>query len=179
MNYAVFFRNLNLGRAKCPTKAQLEDAFANAGADSASSFLTNGTLVFSVKTSARSRKVLAAACKTLRLGCGLEEPAFIRRVDDLAELVALEPFASIEPGSVYECCVSFLSSAAMTLPADLMQSRRGDVEILGFTDGEVFSVSRKIGNTPGSPNQFLEKMLGSPSTTRNWNTIVRLVHKHA
>jgi uncharacterized protein (DUF1697 family) len=46
VKYAAFFRNLNLGRKNCPSKAQLEQAFLDAGAREASSFLTNGTLVF-------------------------------------------------------------------------------------------------------------------------------------
>ncbi|HJV95514.1 MAG TPA: DUF1697 domain-containing protein [Albitalea sp.] len=179
MKYVAFFRNLNLGRPNCPTKTQLEEAFMAAGAESASSFLVNGTLVYSVKAGTRARKVLAQACATLRVGCGLAEPAYVRTLAHLAELVALDPFAGVERGSVYECCASFLHSDSVELPAAPFQSRRGDVEVLRLTGGEAFCVSRKIGNTPGSPNAFLEKLLGSPVTTRSWNTVLRLVHKHA
>jgi hypothetical protein len=49
---------------------------------------------------------------------------------------------------------------------------------LRITEGEVFSLSRKIGKSPGSPNAFLEKHLGFPTSTRKWNTIVRLVQKY-
>ena len=99
MQYAVFFRNLNLGRAHSPTKAQLEQAFLHAD--------------------------------------------------------------------------------VTTLPAVPFASERGDVEILQFTASEALSISRTVGNTPGSPNAFLEKQFGLPATTRNWNTVVRLVQKHA
>jgi len=179
MKYAVFFRNVNLGRPNCPMKAQLEEAFMNAGADSASSFLTNGTLVFAVTSTARARDVFDSAGNALRTTCGLKEPAFIRTVDYLAALVDLDPFASVDRGSVYECCVSFLHSQHITPPKAPLTSKRGDVEILRVTPAEVLSVSRKIGNTAGSPNAFLEKLLGSPFTTRSWNTIARLVQKHA
>ena len=179
MKYAAFFRNLNLGRPNCPTKAQLEAAFEAAGAQSAASFLTNGTLVYSVGPGVRPRKVLAAACRALNAQCGLKEPVYVRSVDYLAELVELDPFAAVEPNSVYGCCVSFLHADSV-LPAALpLASRRGDVEVLRFTETEALSLSRKIGNTPGSPNAFLEKFLGLPATTRIWNTVVRLVHKHA
>jgi uncharacterized protein (DUF1697 family) len=178
MKHAVFFRNLNLGRANCPDRAQLESAFMSAGAESAASFLTNGTLVFSSTSQARARKVLAQACRILRSGCGLREPAYLRKVDELAALVAVDPFTSVAPGSVYACCVSFLP-ATYTAPATWPRSSaRGDVEILGITKTEVFSISRQITKSPGSPNAFLEKLLGAPVTTRNWNTVVRLVGKH-
>ncbi len=178
MKHAAFFRNLNLGRVNCPTKAQLEAAFLLAGAETASSFLTNGTLVFSARSSAKARKVLTLACQSMMVECGLKEPAYVRRVDDLAELVASRPFKSVVPGSVYACCVSFLPATYAAPTKWPRSSARGDVDILRITDTEVFSVSRQLGKSPGSPNAFLEKLLGSPVTTRNWNTVVRLVGKH-
>ncbi|HEV2682001.1 MAG TPA: DUF1697 domain-containing protein [Rhodanobacter sp.] len=179
MKYAAFFRNVNLGRPNCPTKAQLEAAFLEAGAASAASFLTNGTVVFAVAAGIAPHDVLDVAHRALQVECGLREPAYVRAVEYLAELVALDPFACIERGSVFECCVSFLPPKDISLPAMPLESRRRDVEIFRITDTEALSVSRKVGNTPGSPNAFLEKLLGSPVTTRAWNTIVRLVHRHA
>jgi uncharacterized protein (DUF1697 family) len=178
MNYAAFFRNLNLGRPNCPTRLQLERAFKVAGAQSAASFLTNGTVVFEVGAGRRARQVLAAARRELRACCGLVEPVFIRRVSDLAELVAQDPFAAVDPDSVYERCVSFLHPEVLLPAAVPAASRRGDVEVLCLTATEALCVSRKVGNTPGSPNAFLERLLGLPATTRSWNTVRRLVGKH-
>lgn len=135
--------------------------------------------MFSVNSGTRARKVLALARQALQVECGLKEPAYIRDLGYLAELVALDPFASVERSSVYERCVSFLHSESITLPALPLASKRRDVEVLRFTRSEALSVSRKVGNTAGSPNAFLEKLLGSPATTRNWNTVVRLVEKYA
>jgi hypothetical protein len=93
--------------------------------------------------------------------------------------VALDPFASVERGSVFECCVSFLPPKDIALPAMALESRRRDVEVFRSTGTGALSLSRKVGNTPGSPNAFLEKLLGQPVTTRAWNTVVRLVGRHA
>jgi uncharacterized protein (DUF1697 family) len=180
VKYAAFFRNMNLGRQNCPSKAQLENAFVRAGAERAASFLTNGTVVFDVPSGGRARKILVAAHRNLQIECGLKEPAYVRTVKYLAELVALEPFASVERASVYEFCVTFLPPEEEVTPLALpMKSKRQDVELVRSTGTEVFSLSRKVGNTPGSPNAYLEKHLGSAVTTRAWNTVVRLVHRHA
>lgn len=178
MKYAASFRNLNLGRASSPTRLQFEAAFIEAEARSAASFLTNGTMVFDLKPATRPRQLLSSACQALHKSCGLKEPVFLRQVDYLAKLVAADPFAAIDPSSVYERCVSFLHHDATTLPGPPLASNRGDVEFLMFTDTEALSLSRKIGNTPGSPNAFLEKRLGLPATTRSWSTVCRLVQKH-
>jgi len=179
LKYAVFFRNLNLGRPNCPSRAQFEEAFVRAGAASAASFLTNGTMVFTTGPGTRPRKVLASACQRLRAVCGLREPAFIRSVDYLAELVGQHPFAGVDPDAVYERCVSLLHPDSGVLPALPLVSRRGDVRILKSTGTEALSVSLKVGNTPGSPNAYLERLLGLPATTRSWNTVVRLVGRYA
>ena len=179
MIHVAFFRNLNLGRKNCPTRVQFEQAFLDAGALTAVSFRTNGTMAFDVASKARAAKVLAGASARLRDACGLVEPGHIRSIGELAALVATSPFEAIEPGSVYERCVSFLaprSRIAVDLP---LESRRGDVRVLGVVGPDVISVSIKLGSSPGSPNAFLEKLLGQAVTTRAWNTVERLVQKYA
>lgn len=176
---AVFFRNVNLGRPGSPSRAQLERAFLDAGAAHARSFLTNGTLVFAAGPGLEPCDILAVAAEQLRGACGLVEPGFLRPVAYLRGLVALDPFASVDRGSVYRCNATFLSDGVGALPAVPLESRRRDVEVLRVTGGEALGVSRKVGNTPGSPNAFLERLLGRPATTRHWNTVVRLVRKYA
>jgi hypothetical protein len=60
-----------------------------------------------------------------------------------------------------------------------MTSPRGDVRIFATTPGEAFAIARPQGNSIGSPNALLEKRLGWPATSRNWNTVLRLLDKHA
>jgi uncharacterized protein (DUF1697 family) len=179
VKHAAFFRNLNLGRPNCPDKAELEQAFLDAGAQEAISFLGNGTVLFSTSGRAAPRRLLLRASQLLETRCGLVEPVYARPLSHLAELVASEPFALIDRSTVHECCVSFLHPQVV-VPAALLDAARGrGVEVLRFTPGEALSVSRKVGKTPGSPNAFLEKLLGWPATTRSWSTVARLVHKHA
>lgn len=177
MKHAAFFRNTNLGRPRSPTRIQLEDAFLSAGASSAHSFLTNGTLVFEAGA-AEATKIAGLARDQLHAVCGLVEPVFIRSVAQLARLVASEPFASIDLDDVYECCATLLPANAGRRVVAPQKNPRGDVEIIGRQGDAVFSLSRKFGASPGSPNATLEKLLGLQATTRNWNTIRRLVAKH-
>jgi len=181
MKHAAFFRNLNLGRPQCPTKAQFEAAFVDAGASSAASFLTNGTMVFDAGSTAAARKMLAAACEAMKASCGLVEPAFLRSLRQLSGLAQEQPFAEVDEQQVYACCITFLHPKAKakldtgTLP---IESARGDCSIFACTGAEAFSTVQKNGNTVGSPNAMLEKLLRLPATSRNWNTVLRLLDKH-
>ena len=179
MKHVAFFRNLNLGRPKCPTKAQFEAAFLDAGAATASSFLTNGTLVFEAPSQAAARQLVTAACQAMHECCGLVEPAFVRTVGQLARLVRQAPFDAVDAERVYARCITFLHPQARLRPQDLpIDTPRGDCHIFASTGREAFSTVQKNGNTVGNPNGVLEKLLQRPATSRNWNTVVRLLDKH-
>lgn len=179
MKHVAFFRNLNLGRPKCPTKAQFETAFLDTGAPSASSFLTNGTMVFEAASAAAAKSVLAAACEIMQASCGLVEPAFLRSMRQLTTLAKGEPFAEVDEQQVYACCITFLHPKAKLDTGSLpFESTRGDCSIFACTGAEAFSTVQKNGNTVGSPNAMLEKLLRLPATSRNWNTVLRLLDKH-
>lgn len=77
VKFAVFFRNLNLGRPPAPTRAALEAAFAAAGAAHPCPFLTNSTVVFEAGTPAGAARILEAAQAALRRA-GFGEPAALR-----------------------------------------------------------------------------------------------------
>ncbi len=179
MRYAAFLRNVNLGRPKSPTRAQLEAAFLDAGAATAASFQVNGTLVFTLAPGARPRAVASRACAALAASCGMREPVFVRSVDELRALVDADPFARQVAEGMDALCISFLGAPRRALPAFPLATSRGDLELLAHDDTHVFSVSRWLGKSGGSPNAWLERQLGEPATTRNWRTVVRLVEKFA
>jgi uncharacterized protein (DUF1697 family) len=176
--YAAFYRNLNLGRERCPSRAQFEDAFLRAGAKKASSFLVNGTIVFDATSDRGAARIVAHASASMAEQCGLVEPAFVRAVPYLASLVATDPFADIDRTDVYDCYVTFLDAKSIVTASTPRATPRKDVEIVRFTEAEALCLARKLTKSPGSPNAFLEKTLGKPATTRAWNTVVRLVAKH-
>jgi uncharacterized protein (DUF1697 family) len=178
MKFAVFFRNLNLGRPPAPTRTVLESAFAQAGAINPCSFLTNGTLVFEAKTPAQARRMLKAAQATLRLD-GFSEPAALRRLDHLAALVESDPLAGVALDDVYAPCATFLTVEQADQLSFPSANSKGDVHVVSWHDGMLLSLAYKRGSSPGDPNSFVERTLKVPATSRAWNTIVRLVHKHS
>lgn len=60
----AFFRNLNLGQRRNPTRVQLTDAFAALGATAVLSFRTNGTVVFAARADSRHAVSVNAAART-------------------------------------------------------------------------------------------------------------------
>ncbi|MEW6402518.1 MAG: DUF1697 domain-containing protein [Chloroflexota bacterium] len=177
--YAAFFRNVNLGQGINPTRVQLESAFTDAGAASASSFITSGNVVFATTSETKARKVLASAREILKSLRGLKEPAFLRSLPYLSELAASDPFTSMNSHDIYDYSITFLDVKGLEKLNVPLKSLRGDLEIFRFTNGEALSVSHEIDGKVGNATAFLEKLLDVQVTTRNWNTIVRIVKRFA
>jgi uncharacterized protein (DUF1697 family) len=177
VKYVAFFRNVNLGHTRSPSRAQLENAFLQSGAESAVSFQTNGTLVYTAASREHAESVLVGAREALHRSCGTSEPAFLRALSDLTALQGLDPFRDREPEGSIEYAITFLA-APVQISAPL-RSSRGDIEVFRFTASEAFSTAQRMKAGIGSPNALLEKVLGMPATTRKWSTILRLLAKHA
>lgn len=178
MRFASFYRNVNLGQPRSPTRPQLEGALAKAGADSPQSFQTNGTVVFSAASLGVARAIVDTASASLAHVCGLREPAFTIALEPLIALVSENPFAGAQTKDLYGFNATFLPDDALARLTAPLVSPRGDVEVLRVTPFVVLSASRRVGAGIGYPTPFLEKLLGAPATTRGWGTIERLARKH-
>lgn len=178
MKFAAFFRNTNLGRVGSPTRPQLEQAFSDAGATTASSFQVNGTLVFEASSPEAAQIVFRAAAATLGAIAGLREPGCVRSLSVLGRLPWSEVFAAVNPAEVHELTVSFACGTVargLTLP---QATARQDAVVLWLAQGNALSITRKVMSGPGSPNLLLERLTGVPFTSRSLGTIRRLLLTH-
>jgi uncharacterized protein (DUF1697 family) len=179
MKFAAFLRNVNLGRPGAPTRVQLEQSFAEAGAIEPQSFQTNGTAVFGAASPAGAERVLRAALARLAAECGLAEPACVRSLDELVPLASAREFEAYDPDEVYEFVLSFACARKTVLTSRLpLDNPKGDVRVLALDQGNALSVCWKRGASPGSPNLFLERSTGAAWTSRSIGTLRRLLDKH-
>jgi uncharacterized protein (DUF1697 family) len=180
VKFAAFLRNVNLGRPGAPTKAQLEQAFADAGGVDAQNFQVNGTAVFGARSQGGAERVLRKALKLLATECGLAEPGCVRSLEELAPLAESRVFKPYDAEEVYEFGLSFACEREVAAPGRLpLDNPKGDVRLLALEDGNALSVCWKRGASPGNPNLFLERTTGVPWTSRSIGTIRRLLAKHA
>ena len=179
MRYVAFVRNVNLGQPKSPTRAQLENAFLQAGASSATSFLSNGTLIYSVSRSRLAQSIANRARTALQQVCRLNEPIFVCSFQHLVELVAEDPFSDFKDSSSIGYAISFFDPKIETKVIAPIESKRKDCLIFRIDAGEAFSIVREVKGKEGYPTPVLENALNSPVTTRSWTTILRMIKKHA
>src|SRR6266487_5780534 len=124
MRYVVFIRNINLGQPKSPTRAQLENAFLQAGASTANFFLSNGTLIYSVSRSRLAQTVANRAREALQHVCGLNEPFFVCSFQHLVELVAENPYPDFNDSPTIGKAISFFDPKLGTKVMAPIESKR-------------------------------------------------------
>ena len=161
--YAAFYRNLNLGRARAPSKAELEQAFLEAGAKTASSFLVNGTIAFDTTSAREAGRIVSRASASMRERCGLVEPAFVRAMPHLASLVASDPFADVErAGRLEPVEIAYVNHlSALLAPAPFAR-----LSATATTGGVPSGVSRNAMGTPSSKSVPACASVAAPSSSR-------------
>jgi uncharacterized protein (DUF1697 family) len=175
-HYVAFLRGINVGGHAVIKMTDLKAAFEGMGFKDVRTVLASGNVIFTARPD--DEKALSA-----EIGSGLEK-AFKRNIgvllrsrDALEQLRSSEPFKGIEITPSIRLYVTFLSQGsrtpAITIP---YATTRQELRILGATVTEVFSVvdlEKGIGTTEAMT--VLEMEFGSDLTTRNWNTVLKVL----
>lgn len=172
MRHAGFVRNVLVGRQGLTTGLLLASA-TEAGATNPKNYITTGNLTFDAQPGEipSIRRRLGASISAI---VGHSEEVFIRSIPNLQSLADLNPFEGSPVAEVLDRYVSFVdeSSGDPELP---INSRRGDICVFAATSREVFSVTTLIDGRASGPGPFVERIVGHRITTRNWNTIERIL----
>jgi len=175
--YVALLRGINVG-GHVVKMDRLRAVFSAMGCADVETFIASGNVIFSSPSrdvAALERRAEAA----LEAALGYEVATFIRTPEQLQAIAAHRPFAE-EPaagqGTIY--IISTKQPLAAAARRQLMALSTPDDE-LACKDGEVYWCRRGklLDSTISGPQ--MGKALGGQTTTRNRNTIVRLVARLA
>jgi uncharacterized protein (DUF1697 family) len=176
MVYIAFVRNVMIGREGLLQKT-LTTIFEMAGCENVKSYLSTGNVSFNYFGD--DIQLLATNLESeIQKIIGRKEDVFIR---DLAYLKAIKDnnyfSGNTTLENIYECCITFAAikiKYSFLLP---LYSKRKDVELFKILDSEAYSVTRLIEGRTSSAGKIIEKELDIRVTTRNWNTIDKIINK--
>ncbi len=168
--HILFFRNMNLGHPGSPTRQQLETACLEAGATTATSFQTNGTLLFHT---AAPDEVKDRMAQTLA-NVGYRDTGFLRTINWLDGIVPSLPAADPIRAFYRETFTIYDATTDPELPTP-WTSPDGLVELDTITRNCSHGLCWKPRSQAGSPTAHIENLLNTPATTRTMGTIQRLL----
>lgn len=174
--YVAFLRGINVGGHASIKMSDLKAAFERMGFRDVRTVLASGNVIF--ETVKKEPALLARELEAgLKKAHELDVNAIVRSLDDLKKLQSSDPFKGIEATPGIRYYVTFLSEGAKSpaIKIPYAAPHKG-MRILHATATEVFSIvdlEKGMGTTEAMA--ILEKEFGSKLTTRNWNTVLKVL----
>jgi uncharacterized protein (DUF1697 family) len=174
-NYAAFLRGINVGGHKLVSMQKLKKVFESLGFKNVQTLLASGNVVFEAQSlsGAALGPIIEEKLKNI---FGHEIGVLIRTIDELKRLSESQPFKGIDVTPQTRLYVTFLSEKSKSSLKIPYASPDKSFRILRLSTREVCSV---LILSPASRSvdvmNVLEKEFGHKITTRNWNTVVRVL----
>jgi uncharacterized protein (DUF1697 family) len=175
--YVAFLRAVNLGDTNALSKDKLRSLFLDAGASWSDSFITSGNVIFDAEPSTL-RTIEREAAKCLAETHGIEQPIFVVSLPQLETIRARFEEPAGQSADYIGLFVSFFGGKAALQPALPARSNRQDVELFALGPGFALSHRYRVNGQATDSNAFVERLVGKPCSTRNGNTIRRILDKY-
>jgi len=174
-SYAAFLLGINNLGQKPVKMDELKEVFESLGFKNVKTLLASGNVVFD--SPRLSPRVLAKTIEeNLKKKFKHEIVVLIRTIGKLQRLADDSPFKGIKVTPQTRLYVTFLSEKPKSSLKISYPSPDKSFKLLRATESEVYSV---VTPSPHSGTRdlmgFLEKQFGRKITTRNWNTISRIL----
>ena len=172
--YVAFLRAINVAGHAIIRMTDLREAFADAGCRGVQTYIQSGNVVFDSADTDEARLFQRIRAKVGAL-IGAEPGIVFRTARQIDALVRAAPFKAFETESALKLYVVCLAERPSVRPRFPLRLPKDALEAVGMKGLDVLVVSRRKSNGfYGFPNNFIEKELGVPATSRNWTTVTRM-----
>ncbi len=163
--HVAFFRNLNLGQRRSPSRVELVDAFETEGATDVLSHQVNGTVAFTAPDGRAAQEVADAVAA--RLGP-------VSEWTDVVLVRSVEWLESLDVDGLPDGCELTLMDGPEPFPEALpWDPGRGEVTVLRADGRHAIVLNHRERRSNGTP--VVERRLGVPATSRGIGTVQRLL----
>jgi uncharacterized protein (DUF1697 family) len=171
--YVAFLRAINVGGRTVRMDA-LRRGFEKWGGTHVETFIASGNVIF--ESSRRSPESVERSVEAQLLDAlGIRVTTFVRTIPELAALAAHRPFTEAEFSAGSRLFVGFMKRA----PApSAIAALRTDVDEFALLGRDLFWLRRAQMMQSIASGPKIEKILGTPITMRNVNTVQRLAAKY-
>jgi uncharacterized protein (DUF1697 family) len=178
IRYIAFLRAINVGGSKLIKMTELNQMFLSMGFHDVKTYIQSGNVIFlseEQELTGSNKKIE----NLLRSKLGYDVTVILRTFHDVETIVNLNPFEKAPVRRNTKLYISFLTKAPAPLPILPITSIKDGLEIFQIINREAFILSHEINGRFGFPNNFIEKVLNTTATTRNWTTISQMIASYS
>lgn len=172
--YVAFLRGVNVGGVTVKMD-KLKKTFESLGFTEVKTLLASGNVLFAAPAAGESTLVNKIE-KKLTADFGREIGVFVRKIEELQRLAEAELFAGIKVTPQTRRYVTFLAEKPKRSSKLQHETPDKNMRLIRTGDREVCSVlTLAAGSGTVDLMSMLEKEYGPKVTTRNWNTIEKIL----
>jgi uncharacterized protein (DUF1697 family) len=173
MTYIALLRGINVGGHTVKMDV-LRGLFAELGFTQVRSYIQTGNIFF--ESEEVDRQTLRQKIeKHLEKSLGFNVAVCIRTVDELEEIIRLDPFKGRDLTPDTRFAITFLADAVDEILKVPQKTPDGAYELIKMTPTELFVIWHLKNGRPGNSYGFLEKSLNTQGTTRFWHTTAKIL----
>jgi uncharacterized protein (DUF1697 family) len=169
MRLAAFLRGINVGGTHTVPMAALKARWEGLGLTGVKTLLNSGNVVFEAGRATPAR-LEAQLAKDLLGWLGFEVEVLVRTADELERLLAHRPTVLAGEKSY----ALFLSGTPRRVTLPVIDAKEG-MALEAVVDRVALVRSLPTGSRPGASMNFVQKTLGVSFTSRNWNTVEKVL----
>ncbi len=172
IKYLSFLRGINVSRQKIIKMKDLVLLFESFGFNNVKTYLQTGNVLFD-SNETDSAKIIKIIDDGIYKELGYSVTVIIRTKQELLDIVESNPFKDYDGDVKYY--LTFLAEEPKRPPTLPIRMNDIENEVFKVENNNVFTIGFNIKGRYGFPDVFIEKEFGVPATTRNWNTILRIL----
>ena len=167
-------RGVNLGGHRKVKMDDLRELYESLGFEAVTTYINSGNVLF--KTGARDLVRLARRIEdAIDTACGFHSDVILRTPADLRQVLAANPFAARPGMEGSRLAIHFLSADPAAVACDQARAIPAAPEELHIVGRELYIYFPNGMARPTLSMALLEKTLKTTGTTRNWNTVRKLL----
>ena len=170
--WVAFLRGINVGGHHKVPMAELKATLASMGFSDIKTRLNSGNVIFTTD-STEIAAVEEHIAEVLEKQFGFPIPILIRKMDAIKDVISEDPFANIQKYKDLQLYATFVRHHPLDTSG--WSSPDGSFQVLGAKDRMIFSSLDLSRSRTVNAMKLLEMKYTKDITTRNWNTILKLV----
>jgi len=172
--YIALIRGINVGGKKIILMADLKKSFENAGFSNVSTYIQSGNVVFkSVETETLGLETKLE--NVIKDFFGFDVKVVVKEYRHLVSIFERNPYRSVDIKNTEKVYFTLLSQTPAVEKIAMLENMKSDSDIFSLADQTFYLLCRTGYNITRFNNNYLEKILKVKATTRNEDTIRKLL----
>jgi len=173
MNYIALLRGINVGGNKLVSMADLRELALGLGYLNPRTYVQSGNLVFGAE--GRNHASLETELeKEIEAKCGVRNSVIIRSAPEWDRVIAANPFSKEAEEDPSHLLVQFLKTRVVTEEVEALKASNPGRERIVAGDRHLYITYPDGVGESKLAGSLIGKHIKSPSTGRNWNTVLKL-----